>query len=106
MSGCFTVESVVKYKHQLTGQNLGRVFNFRSDWLQDMHLSCGKAKLTTPKLKAQPKQLLDFLQLDNAFPPLKHFYRQQWHFEKRQKKYTLSNLKQANFSISTENFVI
>ncbi len=71
-----------------------------------MHLGCGKAKLTTLKLKAQPKQLLGFIQLDGAFPPLKHFYRQQWHFQQILKKYTLSNLKQANFGISTENFVI
>jgi hypothetical protein len=55
-------------KYQLTGQNLGRVFNSRSDCMSATHLFCYEAKQTNLKLKAQPKQLLGSLPLAFALP--------------------------------------
>ncbi len=42
----------------LTGLNLGRVFNFRSDSLPAALVWCYRVKLPNLKLKTQPKQLL------------------------------------------------
>jgi hypothetical protein len=53
---------------QLTGQNLGRVFNFRSDHLHSAYLYCYLVKLPNFNLKTRPKQLLDYLPLDIALP--------------------------------------
>jgi len=53
---------------QLTGQNLGRVFNFRSGHLHVAHLWCYQVKLPNLKLKTRPKQPLGYLPLDFAFP--------------------------------------
>ncbi len=55
-------------KLQLTGQNLGGVFNFRSGHLHSGHLWCYPVKLPNLKLKTRPKQLLGFLPLDIALP--------------------------------------
>ncbi len=49
---------------QLTGKNLGRVFNYRGGHVYAMH-SCGyKSKLPNLKLKTRPKQLLVSIPLD------------------------------------------
>ncbi len=45
-------------KLQLTGQNLGRVFNSRSGPMCAMHLCCYEAKWCSLKLKTRAKQLL------------------------------------------------
>jgi hypothetical protein len=50
-------------KLQLKGQNLGRVFNFRSDCISAMHLFCCEAKQPNLKMKTLPKQLLDSIPL-------------------------------------------
>jgi hypothetical protein len=50
-------------KLQLTGRNLGRVFNFRSGHLHVAHLWCYQVKLPNLKLKTLPKQLLGSLPL-------------------------------------------
>jgi hypothetical protein len=47
-----------------TGQNLGRVINFRSGPMQAVHLLCYEVKLTILILKTRPKQLLGYLPLD------------------------------------------
>ncbi len=51
-------------KLQLTGRNLGRVFNLRSSHLHAAHLWCYQVKLPNSKLKAQPKLLLGSLPID------------------------------------------
>jgi hypothetical protein len=48
---------------QLTGQNLGRVFNFKFGHLHAAHFWCYQVKLPNLKLKTQPKKLLGFLPL-------------------------------------------
>ncbi len=48
---------------QLTGQNLGRVFNFRFVHLQAKHFRCCQVKLPNLKSKAWPTQLLGSLPL-------------------------------------------
>ncbi len=53
-------------KLQLTGRNLGRVFNFRSGHLHAVHLWCYTLKLPNLKLNTQPKQFLGSLLLDIA----------------------------------------
>jgi hypothetical protein len=53
---------------QLTGQNLGWVFNFINGHEHAVHLLCYQVKLPNLKLKAQPKQLLGSLPLDIVFP--------------------------------------
>ncbi len=55
-------------KLQLTGQNLGRVFNFRNGRVHAVHLLCCGVKLPNLKLKTRPKQLLGSLPLDIALP--------------------------------------
>jgi hypothetical protein len=42
---------------QLTGQNLGRVFNSKIGRMYPMHLSCYEAKLPSLKLKTRPQNL-------------------------------------------------
>ncbi len=54
-------------KLQLTGQNLGWVFNFRSDWIF-MYLFSYEAKQPNLKLKTRPKQLLGYLPFAFALP--------------------------------------
>jgi hypothetical protein len=53
-------------KLKLTGQNLGRVFNFRSGRVHAVHLMCYRVKLQNLKLKTWPKQLLGSRPLDIA----------------------------------------
>jgi hypothetical protein len=55
---------------QLTGLNLGRVFNFRNGRVHAMHLHCCRVKLPNLKLKTRPKQLLGSLPLDIVLPAL------------------------------------
>jgi hypothetical protein len=60
---CLTLATVlgpVMDKLQPTGQNLGRVFNFRNGHVHAMHLLCYGIKLPNLKLKTRPKQLLGF----------------------------------------------
>ncbi len=57
-------------KLQLTGQNLGRVFNSRSDCMSAMHLFFYEAKQLYLKLKTQPKQLLGYFPLAFGLPGL------------------------------------
>jgi hypothetical protein len=57
-------------KLQLTGQNLGRVFNSRSDCMSAMHLFCYEAEQLNLKLKTRPKQLLGSHPLAFALPAL------------------------------------
>ncbi len=57
-------------KLQLTGQNLGRVFNFRNGRVHAVHLLCRRVKLPNLKLKTWPKQLLGYVPLDIALPAL------------------------------------
>ncbi len=45
-------------KLQLTGRNLSRVFNFRCGCVHDIHLCWYEVKLTSLRLKTQPKWLL------------------------------------------------
>jgi len=53
---------------QLTGRNLGQVFNFRFGHLQAEHSRCYQVKLPNLKLKTRPKQLLGSLRLVIALP--------------------------------------
>jgi hypothetical protein len=53
---------------QLTGRNLGRVFNFRFGHLQVEHFRSYQVKLPDLKLKTRPKQLLGSLLLVIALP--------------------------------------
>jgi hypothetical protein len=46
-------------KLQLTGQNLGRVFNFRNGRVHAVHFLCYGVKLPNFKLKTWPKQPID-----------------------------------------------
>jgi hypothetical protein len=57
-------------KLQLTGRNLGRVYNLRNGCLHAMHLLYYGVKLSNLKLKTRPKQLLGSLSLDMALPAL------------------------------------
>ncbi len=50
-------------KLQLTGQKLGRVYNFRNGHLHTEHFGRYQVKLPNLKLKTQPKQLLGSLPL-------------------------------------------
>ncbi len=63
-----TPKAAAMDKLQLTGRNLGRVFNFRSGRVHAMHLLCYGVKLPNLKLKTRPKQLLGYLPLDIALP--------------------------------------
>ncbi len=51
-------------KLKLTGQNLGRVFNFTIGHLDAARLWCYRVKLPNLNLKTWPKQLLGSLSLD------------------------------------------
>ncbi len=53
-------------KLQLTGLNLGRVFNFRFGHLHAEHFWCYWEELPNLKLKTRPKQLLGSLPLFKA----------------------------------------
>jgi hypothetical protein len=53
-------------KLQLTGQNLGQVFNFRIGRVYAMHFLCCGLKLPSLKLKTWPKPLSGSLSLDIA----------------------------------------
>jgi hypothetical protein len=55
-------------KLQLTGQNLGRVFNSRSGCMCAMPFRCYEAKQPNLKLKTQPEQLLGSLPIALALP--------------------------------------
>jgi hypothetical protein len=59
-------------KLQLTGQNLGRVFNFRFGHLHAEHFWCNQVKLPFLKLKTRPKHFLGYLRLVIALPNLFH----------------------------------
>jgi hypothetical protein len=53
--------------HQLTGQNLGSVFNSRSGCVQAVQIHCWfKIKQSNLKLKTQDNQLLGSLLLDDS----------------------------------------
>ncbi len=49
---------------QLTGQNLGLIFNSRSGCVRFMRICCSEIKLSNLELKTWPKQLLGSLRLD------------------------------------------
>jgi hypothetical protein len=53
---------------QLTGQNLGQVFNFRNGHANAAHFIFYIVKLPNFKLKTRPKQPLGSLPLDIALP--------------------------------------
>jgi hypothetical protein len=55
-------------KLEITGQNLGRVINFRSGHLHATHLWSYPAKVPNLKLKTRPEQLLGSHPLDIALP--------------------------------------
>jgi hypothetical protein len=55
-------------KLQPTGQNLGRVFNFRFGHLHAAHFWCYQVKLPNLKLKTRLKQLLVSLPLVIVLP--------------------------------------
>jgi hypothetical protein len=55
-------------KLQLTGQNLGKVFNFRSDHLHGPNFWCYLVKLPNLKLKTQLNQLSGSLLLVITLP--------------------------------------
>jgi hypothetical protein len=57
-------------KLQLTGQNLGRVFNSRSSRVHAQQLHFSEMKQPNLKLKTRPKQLLGSLPLLIALPGL------------------------------------
>jgi hypothetical protein len=59
-------------KLQQTGQNLGRVFNFRFGHLSAEHFWCYQVKLPNLKLKTRPEQLLGSLLLVIVLPNLFH----------------------------------
>jgi hypothetical protein len=76
-SACFRYP-VSMDKPQLTEQNLGRVFNSRSDWMFVMHLFSYEAKQPNLKLKTRPKQLLGYLPLAFALPAVSYWSHQWW----------------------------
>jgi hypothetical protein len=55
-------------KLQLTGQNLGRVFNSKTGFMYPMRIYCFEAKLHNLKLKTRPKQLLGYILFDITLP--------------------------------------
>jgi hypothetical protein len=59
-------------KLQLTGQALGRVFNFRSGCMHTMHLLPSEAIQPNLELKTRPKQLLGSLPFVIALPAGTH----------------------------------
>jgi hypothetical protein len=60
-------------KLQLTGQNLGRVFNFRSGHLHAATFFVLSVKLPDLKAKTRPKQLLGSLLLVIMLPALAYY---------------------------------
>jgi hypothetical protein len=54
---CSAGKRLVMDKLQLTGRNLGRVFNFRSGHLHAADLWCSWVELPDLNLKTRPKQL-------------------------------------------------
>jgi hypothetical protein len=89
--------SFIMDKLQLTEQNLGRVFNFRSGHLHAADLWCYWVKLPNLNLQTWPKELLGTLLLDIALLGFKvqapGGCMSQWHvfniifcYEKTQKK--------------------
>ncbi len=62
--------SLIMDKLQLTGQNLGRVFNFRSGHLYAATFLVISVKLPNLQLKTRPKQLLGSLPLVIMLPGL------------------------------------
>jgi hypothetical protein len=60
-------------KLQLTGRNLGRVFNSRRGCVRAMQLRCFETKLPNLLLKTRPKQLLASLPLDIALSVVRSF---------------------------------
>jgi hypothetical protein len=65
-------------KLQLTGQNLGRVFNFRFCHLHAEHFWCYQINLPNLKLKTWPKQLLGSLPLGIALAGWAHKWTTQY----------------------------
>ncbi len=61
---------LVMDKLKLTGQALGRVFNFRSGCMHTMHLLPSVAMQPNLELKTRPKELLGSLMLVIALPGL------------------------------------
>jgi hypothetical protein len=59
-------------KLELTGQALGRVYNFRSGCMCTLHLLPGVAIQPNLELKTQPKPVLGSLPLAFALPGLYH----------------------------------
>ncbi len=57
-------------KLQLSGWNLGRVFNSRSGYVCAMQLRCFETKRPNLMFITRPRQLLGSLPLDIAFPDL------------------------------------
>jgi hypothetical protein len=57
-------------KRQLTGLNLGCVFNSRGGCVGAMHLCCFETKLPNLMLKIRPKQFFGSLPLDITLPNL------------------------------------
>jgi hypothetical protein len=55
-------------KLQLTGRNLGRIFNFKNGRVQVLRFLCYGVKLHKFKLKTRPKQPLGYLLLDIMLP--------------------------------------
>jgi hypothetical protein len=55
-------------KLQLTGHNLGPVFNSRSDCMSAIYLFCYEAKQPNSKLKTQPEQLKGSLPITFELP--------------------------------------
>ncbi len=55
-------------KLQLTGRNLGRVFNFRFGHLRAEHFWCYQVKLPDLKLKTRPKQTSRFSPVSYCAP--------------------------------------
>jgi hypothetical protein len=67
-----TLFNLAMDKRQLTGQNRGRVFNFRFGYLNAEHFWCYQVNLPNLKVKTLPKQLLGSLPLVIALPNLAH----------------------------------
>ncbi len=66
---CFNAKfAAIMDKLQLTGQNLGRVFNFRSGRVHAVCLLYNRVKLPILKLKTRPKQVLGSLPLHIVLP--------------------------------------
>ncbi len=61
-------------KLQLTGKNLGQVFNFRSGCFHADTFLMSSEKMPNLQLKIWPKQLLVSLQLVIALPRLLHVF--------------------------------